>query len=199
MYIVSLMLRETIQYTGSLHASRILHRKTLDKILHSPIRFFDTTPLGRIITRFTRDMDTVDQQVTNVSANVMVYFLGTLTATGVITYVTPQFLVPSLVISVLFVVIAIFYTRTSRELKRHESTTNSPVYSHFAETLNEPIDTPVFFKPFSSSLHTHFFFPVLLFSDVSWPTPHLFLKDNEASLRHGTEGKRARVEEKYKG
>lgn len=130
------MLRETIQYTGSLHASRILHRKTLDKILHSPIRFFDTTPLGRIITRFTRDMDTVDQQVTNVSANVMVDFLGTLTATGVITYVTPQFLVPGLVISVLFVVIAIFYTRTSRELKRHESTTNSPVYSHFAETLN---------------------------------------------------------------
>ncbi|KAG0058618.1 hypothetical protein BGZ90_004859 [Linnemannia elongata] len=64
MYNVSLMLRETIQYTSSLHASRILHRKALDRVLHLPIRFFETTPLDRIInrfTRFTRDMDTVDQ------------------------------------------------------------------------------------------------------------------------------------------
>ncbi|KAF9140898.1 hypothetical protein BGX30_005804 [Mortierella sp. GBA39] len=136
MYIVSLMLCETIQYTGSLHANRILHRKALNRNLHSPIRFFDTTPLDRIINRFTRDMDTVDQQVTNVSANAMVDFLGTLTVTCVIAYVTPQFLVPGLVISVLFVVIAVVYTRTSRKLNRHEAMTNSPVYSHFAEALN---------------------------------------------------------------
>ena len=133
MYTVSLVVRETIQYTGSLHASRILHRKALGRILHPPVRFFDTTPLGRIINRFTRDMDTVDQQVTNVSANVMVDFLGTLTVTGVIACVIPQFLIPGLVITALFAVIAMFYTRTSRKLKRHEATT---VYSHFAETLN---------------------------------------------------------------
>ncbi|KAF9095074.1 hypothetical protein BGX29_009200 [Mortierella sp. GBA35] len=136
MHIASIMLRKAIQYTGSLHASRILHRKALDRILHSPIRFFDTTPLGRIINRFTRDMDTVDQQVINASANVMVDFLGTLTVTAVIAYVTPQFLVPGLVISGLFVILAMFYARSSRELKRYEATTNSPVYSHFAETLN---------------------------------------------------------------
>ncbi|KAF8936590.1 hypothetical protein BGZ47_009416 [Haplosporangium gracile] len=128
MYVVSLMLREIIQYTGSLHTSRILHQRALDRILHSPIRFFGTTPLGRIINRFTRDMDTVDQQVINVSANVMVDFLSTLTSTG--------FLAPSLVISALVVIITAFYIRTSRELKRHEATTNSPVYSYFAETLN---------------------------------------------------------------
>ncbi|KAH7051737.1 ABC transporter type 1, transmembrane domain-containing protein [Linnemannia elongata] len=117
MYIVSLMLRETIQYTGSLHASRILHRKALDRVLHLPIRFFETTPLDRFInrfSRFTRDTDTVDQQVTNFFANIMVDFLGTLTVIGVIAYVTPQFLVPGLVISVLLMVIAMFYTRTSR-------------------------------------------------------------------------------------
>ncbi|KAF9906785.1 hypothetical protein EC991_000298 [Linnemannia zychae] len=136
MYIVSLVIREIVQYTGSLHASRIHHRKALERVLHSPIRFFDTNPLGRIINRFTRDMDTLDQQVTNVSANVMVDFLGTLTVTGVIAYVTPQFVIPGLVITILFIVIATFFIRTSRELQRHEATTNSPVYSHFAETLN---------------------------------------------------------------
>ncbi|KAG0282034.1 hypothetical protein BGZ96_000892 [Linnemannia gamsii] len=128
MYIVSLMIRGTIY--------RILHQKALDRILHSPIRFFDTIPFGRIINRFTRDMDTVDQQVNNVAANVMVYFLGTLTVTGVIAFVTPQFLVPGLIISALFAIVAVFYIRTSRELNRHEATTNSPVYSHFAESLN---------------------------------------------------------------
>ncbi|KAK5816086.1 YHL035Cp-like protein [Linnemannia elongata] len=52
-------------YTGSLHASRILYREALDRALHLPIRFFETTPLDRIInrfTRFTRDKDTVVQQ-----------------------------------------------------------------------------------------------------------------------------------------
>ncbi|KAF9127474.1 hypothetical protein BGW39_005841 [Mortierella sp. 14UC] len=102
MHIIRLRIHETSQYTGSLHASRIHHRKALERILHSPIRFFDTDPLGRIINRFTRDMDTLDQQVTNVPANVMIDFLGTLTVTGVIAYVTPQFLIPGLVISILF-------------------------------------------------------------------------------------------------
>ncbi|KAK3846189.1 MAG: ATP-dependent bile acid permease [Linnemannia gamsii] len=133
---VILMIREIIQYTGSLHASRMHHRRVLDRVLYSSIRFFDITPLGRIINRFTRDMGTLYQQATNVSANVMVDFLGTLTVTGVIVYVTPQFLIPGLIIAVLFVVIAMFFTRTSRELRRHEAITNSPVYSHFAETLN---------------------------------------------------------------
>jgi ABC-type bacteriocin/lantibiotic exporter with double-glycine peptidase domain len=54
----------------------------------------------------------------------------------VIAYVTLQFLVLGLVISALFVIVAMFYTNASRELKRHESTTNSPIFSHFAETLN---------------------------------------------------------------
>ncbi|KAF9922563.1 hypothetical protein FBU30_007314 [Linnemannia zychae] len=135
-YIVSVMIREIVQYIGSLNASRILHRKALKRVLHSPIRFFDTTPLGQIINRFTRDMDTLDQQVVNVSANVMGNFLSTLTITGVIAYVTPQFLLPGFVISILFVAIAAYYIRCSREVKRHEDITNSPVYSHFAETLN---------------------------------------------------------------
>ncbi|KAF9148077.1 hypothetical protein BG015_010226 [Linnemannia schmuckeri] len=144
MYVASLILRESTQYMGSLRASRILHQKVLGRILHSPIRFFDTTPLGRITNRFTRDMDTVDQQVIIASANMMVDFLSTFTITGVTAYVTPQSPVPGLVISALFVTIAMFYNRTTRELKRHEATTNSPVYSHFAEPLNGVITIRAF-------------------------------------------------------
>ncbi|KAG0374537.1 hypothetical protein BGX24_010265 [Mortierella sp. AD032] len=95
------MIREIIQYTGSLHASRMHHRRVLDRVLYSPTRFFDITPLGRIINRLTHDMGTLNQQATNVSANLMVDFLGTLTVTGVIAYVTPQFLIPGLVIALL--------------------------------------------------------------------------------------------------
>lgn len=38
-------------------AASVLHDKLFRRLLLSPMHFFDTTPLGRILTRFSRDMD----------------------------------------------------------------------------------------------------------------------------------------------
>ncbi|KAI8360085.1 hypothetical protein B0O80DRAFT_194371 [Mortierella sp. GBAus27b] len=136
MYIFTVICRQALQYKGSLSASRSIHRRLLSQILNSPIRFFDTTPLGRIMNRFTRDIELVDQEVAPIASNLMFDFLGTLTVVAVISYVTPQFLLPAFVISIMFIIMATFYLRSSRELKRVESITKSPIFSHFGESLS---------------------------------------------------------------
>lgn len=51
LYCVAIFFRVVIVSLGSIHASQVLHSKLLDKVLHSKIRFFDATPLGRIVNR----------------------------------------------------------------------------------------------------------------------------------------------------
>lgn len=48
---------------GSMRASRSLHSKLLSSVLHAPMYFFDTTPLGRIINRFSKDIDILDVNI----------------------------------------------------------------------------------------------------------------------------------------
>lgn len=48
---------------GSIHSSRILHKLLLERIMRSPMQFFDTTPLGRVVNRFAKDIDTVDSNI----------------------------------------------------------------------------------------------------------------------------------------
>lgn len=50
---------------GVVHCSRTLHRLLLEKVLRSPIQFFDTTPLGRIVNRFSKDIDTIDATISH--------------------------------------------------------------------------------------------------------------------------------------
>ena len=45
---------------GMMQASRILHRDILSRLFHNPLSFFDTTPLGRIVNRFSKDIDMID-------------------------------------------------------------------------------------------------------------------------------------------
>jgi ABC-type multidrug transport system fused ATPase/permease subunit len=120
---------------GIVRAARRLHERLLDKVLHLPMSFFDTTPLGRIVNRFSSDILSVDEMIPwNVFHTVMCTF-SVLATMIVIALNTPIFLaiVPFLVIIYGFV--QAYYVRSSRALKRIDSVTKSPIYQHFSETL----------------------------------------------------------------
>ena len=54
----------------------------------------------------------------------------------IISYTTPLFLVPIAVVMGCYYFVQRVYVATSRQLKRLESVTKSPIFSHFGETLN---------------------------------------------------------------
>lgn len=45
---------------ATVHAAKYLHKMLLKNIMRSPMSFFDVTPTGRIVNRFSKDIDTVD-------------------------------------------------------------------------------------------------------------------------------------------
>ncbi|KAF9541403.1 hypothetical protein EC957_003079 [Mortierella hygrophila] len=112
-----------------------LHDGLLGSIMHLPMSFFDTTPLGRIVNRFSTDIFATDNTLPWSFMSVLMFGISVLGTIIVIAATTPIFLaiVPPLAAG--FVLVQIYYIRPSRSLKRIDSTSRSPVYQHFTETL----------------------------------------------------------------
>ncbi|CDH48321.1 atp-dependent bile acid permease [Lichtheimia corymbifera JMRC:FSU:9682] len=128
--------RSLIIYYGSIRASRRLHEKLLQKILRAKIRFFDSTPLGRILNRFSTDMEAIDQEVSPMVAFVLFSIVSMFCMLILVSTVLPAFLIPGTFIAVIFVFIGMYYLATSRDMKRLNSVSRSPIYVQFSETLN---------------------------------------------------------------
>lgn len=126
----------TLFRTTALRAARSFHKQLLSKMLQLPMRFYDTTPLGRVLNRFSGDVYTVDEQLVS---SLMMYFqtlcrvLGTIV---VICFATPWFLLVIVPLMAVYRRTQIYYVPSSRQLKRIESNLRSPIFSHFAETLD---------------------------------------------------------------
>ena len=121
--------------TGSIRASTYLHSTLLRRILGAPVRFFETTPSGRIMNRFSKDMKDIDQDVASFSADFVANLFSACATVLLISIVTPWTLAGLIPIAVTYYTIAKKYLCTSRELKRLEATTRSPIFSHFGEAL----------------------------------------------------------------
>eukprot|EP00057_Strongylocentrotus_purpuratus_P024831 XP_011679305.1 PREDICTED: ATP-binding cassette sub-family C member 8 [Strongylocentrotus purpuratus] len=120
---------------GMLLAAKTIHFEMLENLLMLPVRFFDVTPVGRILNRLSSDTSLIDQRLLITINMLMNSFVNMLAAIVVNTIVNPWFLVIFVFIAFLFVVIFMYYVRTSRELQRIESVSRSPVLAHFSETL----------------------------------------------------------------
>ncbi|NXQ50905.1 MRP1 protein, partial [Catharus fuscescens] len=120
---------------GGIFASRHLHLNLLHNVLRSPMSFFERTPSGNLVNRFSKELDTIDSTIPPIIKMFMGSTFNVIGACIIILLATPiaAVIIPPLGLVYLFV--QRFYVATSRQLKRLESVSRSPVYSHFNETL----------------------------------------------------------------
>nr|XP_033962957.1 LOW QUALITY PROTEIN: canalicular multispecific organic anion transporter 2 [Pseudochaenichthys georgianus] len=118
-----------------LRAAKLIHCDLLQGVLHAPQGFFESTPTGRLLNRFSKDVDTIDNHIPDNIDIWMRTFWYTSTVLLICSALTPMFLLVIAPLTVFYWWVQRFYVATSRQLKRLESVSRSPIYSHFSETV----------------------------------------------------------------
>ncbi|EKG12941.1 Putative ABC transporter protein [Macrophomina phaseolina MS6] len=132
MYFLSDLALLIIIYT----AGKRLYREVMWKVSRANFRFYDVTPVGRLMNRVTSDIGTLDGGISDQLQNVAWYFIGWVAAIVVIASVTPLFLVCSLALTAWFVYIFMRFLPTSQSLRRLEMVSLSPLMSNFGVLLH---------------------------------------------------------------
>ncbi|CAN3376554.1 hypothetical protein DIURU_002695 [Diutina rugosa] len=117
-------------------ASRRLHLKALERVIHTPMAYIDVTPLGRMINRFTKDTDALDNEI---SENLRMLALQFARLIGVVVLCIVYIPWVALVVPAALIVLVCacnYYLATLREVKRLEALSRSFVYSNFTEVLS---------------------------------------------------------------
>uniref|UniRef100_A0A7N6ADN7 ATP-binding cassette, sub-family C (CFTR/MRP), member 9 n=1 Tax=Anabas testudineus TaxID=64144 RepID=A0A7N6ADN7_ANATE len=123
----------SVEFLG-LSAATNLHHNLLNKIIHAPIRFFDITPLGQILNRFSADTNIIDQHIPPTLESLTRSTLLCLSAIGVISSITPAFLVALVPLAVAFYFIQKYFRVASKDLQDLDDSTQLPLLCHFSET-----------------------------------------------------------------
>ena len=143
----------------TIKSARVLHERLLHTVLHSPMSFFETTPIGRIINRFSKDIDNLDWQVAVAFQSLFSILLICIGSFAMILIVTPWFIIALVPLFYVYYRVQKYYRASSREIKRLDAISRSPLFAHFGETLTG-LSAPFFFFPFLLylSLFLSFFF-----------------------------------------
>uniref|UniRef100_A0A8C2F591 Multidrug resistance-associated protein 1 n=1 Tax=Cyprinus carpio TaxID=7962 RepID=A0A8C2F591_CYPCA len=120
---------------GGILASRYLHQTMLYNVLRSPMSFFERTPSGNLVNRFAKETDTIDTVIPSIIKMFMGSMFNVLGSCAVILIATPLVAIIIPPLGLLYFFVQRFYVASSRQLKRLESVSRSPVYTHFNETL----------------------------------------------------------------
>ncbi|KAJ8755380.1 hypothetical protein K2173_019178 [Erythroxylum novogranatense] len=121
---------------GGLHAAVQVHNALLNKLVGAPVKFFDQTPGGRILNRLSSDLYTIDDSLPFIINILLANLVGLLGIAIVLSYVQVLFLLLLLPFWFFYGKLQLFYRTTSRELRRLDSVSRSPIYAIFTETLD---------------------------------------------------------------
>ncbi|KAG2736015.1 hypothetical protein G9P44_000105 [Scheffersomyces stipitis] len=119
----------------TIQGSKKLHNQMAVSVLRAPMSFFETTPIGRILNRFSNDVYKVDEILGRVFNMFFSNSIKVLLTIVVIIFSTWQFVFLVLPLGILYVYYQQYYLRTSRELRRLDSVSRSPIFANFQESL----------------------------------------------------------------
>ncbi|KOO23503.1 multidrug resistance-associated protein 3, partial [Chrysochromulina tobinii] len=131
-----ILLRSVLLAYASVSAGRRIHDDAVRAVFASPASFFDVTPLGRIINRFSGDVQKVDTALAS-SLSQFVSYSVSLVCTLAIIVVNSLFILLSLPpLGIAYLYTSSYYRNSAREVQRLESISKSPIYASFQEALN---------------------------------------------------------------
>lgn len=119
------------------------------------MRFFDTTPTGRILNRFSKDVETIDTQLADSVQNTSHQVAGFVAALLTIVVLLPQFFLPAILITYGYYYLSYGYIVAGRSLRRMESTTRSPIFAAFGDMLDGLVTVRAFSKEKTFIDNTH--------------------------------------------
>ncbi|KAI8873400.1 hypothetical protein GQ42DRAFT_160563 [Ramicandelaber brevisporus] len=122
-----------VEMWGTINASRRIHADLLNRLINATPRFFDRTPIGRILNRFSQDIRAVDNETMHWLYSLMEHCANAVFITVVVTYTIPSFMIVGVIIFGMGYYAMVIYLNVSRELKRIESNAMSPLLSLYGE------------------------------------------------------------------
>ncbi|KAK0432840.1 P-loop containing nucleoside triphosphate hydrolase protein [Armillaria borealis] len=119
----------------SLRSAKRLHDAMLESLMHAPLSFFELTPTGRILNLFSRDTYVVDQILARAIQNLCRTLAVCVFIVLVIGSSFPLFLLSVIPLGYFYLQVMKYYLATSRELKRLDAVSRSPIFAWFSESL----------------------------------------------------------------
>ncbi|VEN61103.1 unnamed protein product [Callosobruchus maculatus] len=133
--VVLCIIRSLYFFNWCLTASIKLHKYMMDNIVYSSMLFFSKNPSGRILNRFSKDIGSVDEMLPYTMIDTIQIGLRVVAISVVIGSLSYWITIPTIVILVIFYMLRTVFLQTSRNLKRIESITRSPVFTHLSASL----------------------------------------------------------------
>uniref|UniRef100_A0A8C2GR14 Multidrug resistance-associated protein 4 n=1 Tax=Cyprinus carpio TaxID=7962 RepID=A0A8C2GR14_CYPCA len=128
-------MRGLIMFNVLVNSTETLHNRMFNSILRTPVHFFDVNPIGRILNRFSKDIGQLDSLLPWTFVDFIQVFLQIIGVIAVASSVIPWILIPVIPLLIAFLFLRRYFLQTSRDVKRIESTTRSPVFSHLSSSL----------------------------------------------------------------
>ncbi|KAK4049155.1 hypothetical protein OIV83_004300 [Microbotryomycetes sp. JL201] len=116
-------------------ASVTLHRGAVERIIRAPMSFFDTTPLGRVQNRLSKDVDSVDNRLNDSLRMTLATAAQIFGSFIIIAIVSQYFLIAVAICLGLYWFLSKFYRASARAIKRHDNVLRSDMYAWFSESL----------------------------------------------------------------
>ncbi|KAI9925528.1 hypothetical protein MW887_005909 [Aspergillus wentii] len=133
---VTLLIAQILMVVIVYCAGKTLFRQVMERVSHATFRFFDVTPIGRLMNRLTSDIGVVDGNISEQFQMIAFQAITWISSILVIASVTPSFLAFSLVFTAAFVIVFLHFLPTSQSLRRLEMVSLSPLLSNFGELLH---------------------------------------------------------------
>jgi ABC-type multidrug transport system fused ATPase/permease subunit len=133
---VFLWIRSYFNMLVGVRASEFYHSKMISSVFKAPMSFFDATPSGQILSRFGKELETIDRALPESLASVL--FCGlqiTSSALALAGAITPGMMIPLIFVGSLYGKTIKKFRPAARDMKRTESKTRSPIFTHFGEAL----------------------------------------------------------------